>query len=353
MFNRERCNPSPAVPASVIGRRNILAAAASDIHSQIDRDGGDPEEVLFSAGIGAESLADGRNPLDLGAYVAMMEIAAKHTGNDNFGLDYGQRFTPEMLGLIGASVLASPNLGAALTALVELFPYHQQATETCLAYDGQLVRLEYRIIDGDIIDRRQDAELTMGMFVNMLRRCLGNGWVPEEVHYEHPRPEHWRAHENAFNAPAEFGQRTNAIVFHRRSLDVVMPAADLQRFSAVREELRNLARDGRQPDLMSRIRGEIRSRLSQGGSDLVRVSHALGIPRWTLQRRLGEIGMTFADTLDSVRRDMAWRYLNQPHLSITDIAFLLGYSELSVFSRACRRWYGVSPQQYRAQWLKG
>lgn len=72
-----------------------------------------------------------------------------------------------------------------------------------------------------------------------------------------------------------------------------------------------------------------------------------------MQRRLGEMGMTFSDIVDLVRKDMAKRYLSQPHLSVTDIAFLLGYSELSAFSRACRRWYDASPQQCRFFWTGG
>ncbi len=141
--------------------RNVLAAAASGIRDQVNRDGGDPDEVLSRAGISWANLTDKKNALDLGAYVAMMEIAARHTGNDNFGLQYGQRFTPRMLGLIGEVVLTAPNLGAALSSLASLFPYHQQATETRLVREGHLLRLEYRILDGRIVDRRQDAELTL------------------------------------------------------------------------------------------------------------------------------------------------------------------------------------------------
>ena len=53
--------------------------------------------------------------------------------------------------------------------------------------DG-LMRLAYQIEAPDIVERRQDAELSLGMFLNVIRECCGSGWAPEEVHFEHPKP---------------------------------------------------------------------------------------------------------------------------------------------------------------------
>jgi AraC-like DNA-binding protein len=78
------------------------------------------------------------------------------------------------------------------------------------------------------------------------------------------------------------------------------------------------------------------------------VAGALGIARWTLQRRLGEMGLSYAESVQEVRKALAGSYLAQPHLSISAIAQLLGYAELSPFSRACKRWFGASPEQIRA-----
>ncbi len=329
------------------GRRNILAAAASGIHQQIVRDGGDPDAVLAGAGLAAIHVEDPKRALDLGAYVDLIEQAATHTGNDNFGLVYGQGFTPERLGLIGDIALASPTLGETLRNLAELFPYHQQASEVrVLAEDGHL-RLEYRILDGDIVDRRQDAELTLGMFANIMRHCLGADWAPIEVHCEHPRPEMWRMHERYFDAPFHFCQRTNALLIKRGDLAARMPDADPRRLAALREELLRIAGDTGSIGLMGRVLSEVRSRLPEGGGSVEEVARSIGMPRWTLQRRLDREGCTYSSLIDRVRGDLAGRYLRQRSLSSTDIAFMLGYSELSAFSRAFKRWHGISPQRYR------
>jgi AraC-like DNA-binding protein len=326
---------------------NVLAAAASGIRLQIERDGGDPEQALKKSAIDPHLLEDSRNPLDLRGYVQLMEIAAGLTGNDNFGLCYGQQFTPEKLGLIGMIAITSPNLGVALTNLTRLFAYHQQATETRLIADGEFIRLEYRILDGRIVDRRQDAELTMGMFANIFRHCAGPRWAPEEVHCEHPRPDMWREHERAFNSPVHFAQRTNAIIFNQRDLNTPMPNGDTHRLAALSEELICIAGGTGSIPLIDRVRSEIRRNLPDGGGTLDSVSYELRIARWTLQRCLAVEGCTFSDLVDQVRRDLAGRYLRQSSLSITEIAFMLGYSESSAFSRAFTRWWGVSPQGFR------
>ena len=133
--------------------------------------------------------------------------SARQTGNDNFGLWFGNRFQPRDLGMWGYAAISAPTLGAALECLVRLFRYHQESSVMRLRDDGDgLVRLEYRIVAPQIVERRQDAELSLGMFLNVIRECCGARWSPEEVHFEHPKPAMAREHESAFGAPVYFSQ---------------------------------------------------------------------------------------------------------------------------------------------------
>ncbi|WP_395827790.1 AraC family transcriptional regulator [Elstera sp.] len=328
---------------------NVLAAAASGVIDFIDNQGGNAETVLHRAGIDVSWLTDPTLPLDLAAYVQMMEESAAQTGNGNFGLWYGQQFQPQNLGLIGGVTLAAPTLLSALEALAGLFPYHQQVTHTAFREAGGIVALEYRILDGAILARRQDAELTMGMFVNVLRSVFGPTWSPEEVHFEHPRPEQAQEHARAFQAPLHWGQRTNALIFKRPAEDIAMPGADIKQMDRLRRQLLHAAHGsaGEVP-LIRRVQAEIRSRLVDGTPYIEDVADALDIRRWTLQRALADEGVSFSDMVEQVRHQLARLYVQQTHVPIADIAFLLGYSEISAFSRAFTRWFDRSPRQFRA-----
>ena len=314
--------------------------------------GTDADRIFGPAGIDAAHLnASSEGGLALSAYVDVMERAAELSGRSDFGLLYGRSFPASCHGLVGDLALAAPSIGMALRQFTDLFPLHQEASEARLAEESGLLRLEYRILDWRIFERRQDAELTIAMFQNLLREAYGPGFRPVEVHFEHPVPDDCTTHEAVFAAPVFFGQRTNAIVFEPQDLSRRMPGADAARFARLAAEAyRRRLPHGRVP-LEARVRAEIRSRLPDGSPPILEVAEALGLARWTLQRRLNDMGLSYAEAVQDVRKTLAESYLRQPHLSISGIAQLLGYAELSPFSRACHRWFGASPERMRQKHL--
>lgn len=327
--------------------RNVLAAAANGVLGFIAAEGGRPEAVMDRIRLGPDELEDPRSPLDLASYCALMEYASSDTQDCNFGLRFGHDFQPERLGLIGSLALNSPTLGSALLNLARFFPYHQQVTESRFYEQDGMLHLEYRILDGRILERRQDAELTMGMFRNVVQRCMGSSWSPERVYFEHPQPLDTHEHERMFCCSVYFGQRTNALVWRATDLDRPMPERSPARMALLREELVGLAGGIGSLSIVDRVRGEIRSALSAGELDIESVANRLGIARWTLQRRLAAGGYTFSELVDEVRRALATRYLREIYLPISDVAMLLGYSETSAFTRSCTRWFGASPMTVR------
>ncbi len=79
------------------------------------------------------------------------------------------------------------------------------------------------------------------------------------------------------------------------------------------------------------------------------MAEQLHMSRRTLQRKLAEADLTYQKLVDDTRRDLAMRHLEDPRHTITDVTFLLGFSQQSAFTRAFKRWTGMSPSEYRAQ----
>jgi AraC-like DNA-binding protein len=319
----------------------ILASAATGIADHVARWGGDIDRVCGEAGIDPACVGQPTLSLELSAFCSLFEEAARNTGNPNFGLWFGNGFKPRDLGLIGYTAVSSPTLGAALENFVGLFGLHQQSTHMAIADAGNgLARLEYQIRMPDILARRQDAELSLGMFLNIIRECLGSSWAPEEVHFEHPKPEAWREHESAFDAP----------VFRRELFQRPMPAPDLKLLSITRMCLMSV---GTKPvprqTLKDQIRSAVRARLAEGYPALENVAEAIKTSPAAIQRELARDNLNYKDLVEETRRDLALVYVRQRELPFSEIAFLLGYSELSAFSRAFHRWTGASPRSYRAQ----
>jgi AraC-like DNA-binding protein len=338
-------SPNP-VPT---GAPVVLAAAASGLVDFIAGQGGDVDSVFGNCGIAPEMTTAPTLQLHLDIFCALFEESARLTGNDNFGLWFGQQFQPRDLGMWGYAALSSPNLGAALENFVDLFRYQQGSSAMRLRADGATrARLEYRIETPSIVARRQDAELSLGQFTNVIRECCGRHWSPIEVHFEHPRPEGWRQHEMAFGAPVFFGSATNALVFDRELLARPMPGRDPKLLAMMRSCLESMGSRGAAETLADRVRGAVRQRLPDGAPTLDEIAHTLRLTPATIQRALAVEGLGFREAVDSTRFDLARHYLAQLHLPLSEIALLLGYSELSAFTRAFTRWAGISPRGYRS-----
>ncbi len=332
----------------------VLASSATGIVSRIERLNGDVDRIFGYAGISPAMAGSPTLVLDLDGFCRLFEESARQTHHDNFGLWFGIDFDPRDLGMWGYAAISAPTLGAALQTLVELFPLHQQSSVLQLVpVSREHLRLEYRIEKGEICDRRQDAELTIAQMTNLIRGCLGRAWAPEEVHFEHPKPEGWREHERAFGAPVFFSQPTNALLLKASALSASMPASDARLMSAMRDCLQRLSeRKDLRTSVVDRVRAAVRARLPEGTPLIEAIAAELRLPVGAIQRELGYDGISFGALIEATRRDLAISYLRQRQLSLSEIALLLGYSELSAFSRAVRRWTGAPPRALRGSLLE-
>jgi AraC-like DNA-binding protein len=341
----------PSAGSAASHAPGVLASAATGIVGFIEKYGGDVDRIFGNAHIVPDMAGSPTLKLKLSAFVELFEESARQTGNGNFGLWFGNQFRPRDLGMWGYAAISAPTLGSALENLVGLFRYHQESSVMRLRRgDDGLVRLEYQIVAPAIVERRQDAELSLGMFLNFFREACGLSWAPEEVHFEHPRPAEAREHEMAFDAPVYFSQPTNALLFRPELLDRRMPASDLRLLAVMQTCLEQLAAVVPSEELvLDRLRTAIRMKLPEGYPSLEAVAAELHLPLGAICRELHDAGATYKDLVEGVRRDLALAYMKQRQLPFSEVAMLLGYSELSAFSRAFRRWTGASPREFRGR----
>ena len=332
----------------------VLASAATGIVGFIEKFGGDVDRIFGNVRILPDMAGSPTLKLKLSAFCELFEESARRTGHENFGLWFGNQFKPRDLGMWGYAAVSAPTLGAALENLVGHFRFHQESSAMRLrAGGGGLVRLEYQITAPSIVERRQDAELSLGMFLNFIREACGPCWAPEEVHFEHPKPAMPKEHEAAFAAPVYFSQATNALLFRPGILARPMPASDLKLMAIMQTCLEQLSADPPAEDpLLDRLRTAIRVKLPEGYPALGEVAEDLRVPLAAVHRDLHEAGASWTELVESVRRELALSYVRQRQLPFSEIALLLGYSELSAFSRAFRRWTGASPREWRGRMMQ-
>ncbi len=326
----------------------VLACAATGVEDFIRANNGDVDAIFGAAGVRTDDLTNPFNELNLTQFCALFEESSQRTGNDNFGLRFGAQFKPKQLGAIGYAAISSPTLAAGLRNMEKYFPAHQGQSSFGLLQDSDVLWLSYRIFDSRITARRQDAELSMGMFLNVFRNALGNDWSPLELRFEHDRPDGASEHETVFNAPVQFGRRTNALAFRRSELDATMPDSDPYLFSLIEPFLKSRCQLKANPeDFATLVRNEIKLHLGEVNPSIAEIARFFGVTDHAFQRQLKAHKVSFHDLLRAARQELALHYMNDAQIPLTEVASSLGYSELSAFSRAFRKWTGMSPQRFR------
>ena len=144
------------------------------------------------------------------------------------------------------------------------------------------------------------------------------------------------------------------MTFSRRQLALPIATADDRLLGILTNYCDEILADREEssPDLQHQVERIVMRLLSRGEAETRNVAHELGMSVRTLARRLNESGATFAEILDRLRSDLAQNYLKDASLTPSQITFLLGYSEVSAFSHAFKRWTGTTPGEWRAKHVK-
>ena len=335
-----------AAPADAGPR--VRAAATAGLCAAIRRAGAEPGPLLDPLSVSESAIdAEPLSWLDLAGYCQLLEQAANRCGNATLGWDLGLAQGGGLLGEVAEVVDTAPTLAAGLAMAAHCFAALQEQTLVALEHRNGGAVLSYQIRDGRILRRRQDAELSLGALIGLVRRTLGPHWRPEENHLEHDAQggRVWPASLHA--TPVYGAQRVNAIVLSGQALATVMPGADPCRQAMALRRIAGRLRERRQEDFIGLVLQQIRDALVDGKPGIAPVARRLGLSGPALYRKLSACGVDYSDLQRDLRRELALGLLAEPSVPLTDIALRLGYSELSAFSRAFRCWTGLSPQAYR------
>lgn len=148
----------------------------------------------------------------------------------------------------------------------------------------------------------------------------------------------------------KFDQPTNGFAVNRSALELPVRGGDPALYGFLEEHaLHALASRPKTDDLIDKLRYLVRDALKQGEPNIERLATRMHMSGRTLQRRLADLKTSFQEVLDGVRFDLARTYLRDDRLDISQVAYLLGYSELRAFDRAFRRWANMAPRDWRAQ----
>ena len=276
-----------------------------------------------------------------------MDIAVAQTGDQAFGLRVAEFWHPSTLHALGYAWMASASLREAFSRAIRFFRMVTDNEQIEVEEKGEEFRL--RIVIPPHAQRSADAgyDAFLAVVVAMCRNSLGEEFSPLRVSMQRPKPDCAHKFSQYFGAPVEFSAAHNALVFRRDDLEKPLPTAnsDLARASdeIITEYLARLDRS----NVAAQVKAKLLDFLPSGEIGQEAVAASLNVSSRSLQRKLHNEGVTFKDLLDDTRRELAGRYIRESGMSAKEVAYLLGFSEPSNFTRAFKRWTGLSPSEYR------
>jgi AraC-like DNA-binding protein len=329
-------------------RPMISVAAMSGLLEAISAAGKDPDPILRGVGLDRSVLQNLEGFVASSVFTRLLEEASRQTGDDCFGLHFGERFNPKNIGPLAYVVINSPTILAGIENGGRYLHVHNQGAVTSFDIEGQWAYLRYRVSDSDVDSPRQHNEYSMAVVLNTVRLMVGSDWRPQEIQFAHPTPPQTSEHTRIFSAPVLFGHPSNALVAERELIQRQVPAADPQLCRILQRYLEHvLAEMPREDKMLASVRKAIAETMREGDPTIARVAKNLALSPRTLERRLKERGTRFKKLMDDTRRRFAINYLKDGDQTLTQIAFLMGYSEVSAFNRAFKRWTGTTPMEYR------
>ncbi len=323
-------------------RSGVLSGVADLMHEM----GADPQLLAEQVGLDVRALHEPDLPITAASVVGLLELAAQHTGREDFGLQLAQRQNLSILGPLWMTMRTAQTVRQALELLANFFVVHT---------NGALVSLErvtgagmwvcYSTSAGVGGADRQTMELGLALLCQELRTHCGMQWQPGSVHFCHAPPLSMVAHGRVFGKAVHFNADRNAVWLDEATLHVPLTAHAAPTHAMLTRLL--VGRLDSAQVVMTKVESTLRALMPFSPCRRETVAHMVHLSERSMQRRLAQAGTTFDALRDAVRADIAMKYLTQSSLQLSQISDILGYAQPSVFSRAFKRQYGRSPRAVR------
>jgi AraC-like DNA-binding protein len=305
--------------------------------------------VLSEAGLTLAQVNDPTVRLDVPTQIRLLELAAAELQDGTLGFNLARNFDLREIGLLYYVMASSEQLADSLRNAERYSVINNEGVRLSFRSDGgTVIALNY--VNVDRFSDQHQIEFWVTTVVRLCRQLTGSRIAPQRVtvrHFRNGTPNEQRLF---LASDVQFGADADEIIFPTHFADLPIVGAD----NYLNAMLRQYADEAlaRKPKERRGVRSGVDRVLPQllphGKATTSEVARQLGVSRRTLSRTLYTEGVTFAKILEELRAALAERYLSDRELPISEIAWLLGYKEISSFTHAFKRWTGMSPRDFRS-----
>lgn len=309
--------------------------------------GGDTAALLAEADVAPEVMTIPGIFLPYSSYMRLLECAARRLRAPDFGLQMSRSGNAETLGTIGLIMQQAETVGAAWDTLGQFYRIHDTYGRVKLRRAGGIAVVSYEIPGNDKAGARQVYDVAAGMVSNIMRQFCGTEFRALELGFPYPKPADLKVYRHLPTDRMRFGTSALELYLESTVLNNPLPGGRSDELKLVLDDY--FSSHGEPISTSRRVEDMVRRLLPTGECTLPIVAETLSMTVRTLQAKLDEEQNSFRQILENVRREIAVFHLRRGDMQLTQLAMVLGYSELSAFSRSFRGWYGVSPRSWVQQ----
>jgi AraC-like DNA-binding protein len=327
----------------------VSASSARTLINHLIKKGYSQDILESRSGIELMELDRADYRIGIHDFNSLWDLAVAYTQDDALGLHLGEQVYPNQMGVVGNLFFNSKTLGEALNQFERLYRLVNESLDVSFSSVEDIACLDYACKQPEFYNRAS-MDRAMAISVSRAKAFIKEPLCLESVSFQHPEPHYRTEYDRIFNCPILFDQPSCSLRFNAKFLKYRLPQRNPYLYQVLRRHANQLLHKLNPRDALTReIKKQISKSLSKNAVDADNIAEKLHMSRQTLYRKLKQEGHVFHELVEEVRKEKALNYLQNNKYNLSEIAFLLGFSELSAFSRAFKRWCGVSPTDYLAE----
>lgn len=307
----------------------------------------DPKELFSNAGIDPALRMDPNARVSADKLDQLIWTAKLESHDDAFAFHLVERVHPSYYGVMGYAWLASETLRKAFELLCR---YQRLLSDDGLVHledTGKQLKVELEWLPQIERDPALRERIRLSNAVRLCRMTCGSSFKPDQVFFMQEEPARPAAYYEYFRCELEFGAGSSSILIDAETADRVLPGYNPQLLLLFEKQIIDHLAKLNKDDIVGQTKSVIFDQLPFGQVAIDQIADKLFLSERTLRRRLKEAGSSFKEILAKTRRELGERYIQDSSLSLTEIAFMLGFSDSSSLSRAYKNWTGKTPSESR------
>ena len=323
-----------------------FAPATNMLWKHIESCGHDPAPLYRKAGINPVLLNKSDARINISHVDELWRLAVELLDDPCFGIKMTENWHPSYVGALGYAWCASSTLRTALNRVVRYIHVVTEDLNIKLVETPNGLKV-IADLGKSAFTLPQHHDVVISVLIHMCRFNFGDQLLATEVCLAHEKPPCAKVISDFFKTPVTYDSPISSFTLANKDVDSKLLSSNKELALLHDEFLMKYLIEIKKGDIVQQIQSVILDNLPSGNVSDNLIAKELNLSERSLQRKLKEKGTTFRTVLDNVRKMAAIQYIKNPVNTMSDIAFLLGFSEQSAFSRAFKKWTGTSPIQYR------